>query len=567
MSSIASLEAELARQRAINRELQSELSTITYGVNRAHDRLENFNAKVCNTLDTSYRVLSDSENKMLAALETQAEIENLYVRFKAMELANKRIRDCNNRKYYEFANYSKVRKLVQGIMDNLDVNMASDRVIYKSVEKQHLQTPDYWLTCVLLSIMAWKNDDKPLADRAMGLAMKLDKKNSSVFYMLFNIRMHREKAALKWFEQYQQCELNGADQRTFLLLFALISRSINANEEIGEHARSEIQDFIRRVVDLSIHAEGYDREEMIQLILQHFTQFIPSEQPDYPLLRKYSREYEKYTSTLLKAKANVNILEYFKSIIRVPLEQRNAFIKSFIDELICKANAREKEVDDEIAYNELIIRMEGDIDKAKEQYGRKKIHDDKDMNLIYEIIEWVYGADKDDVNGQSRLNMFVLSKDLQREAVEKHAEAYRSIDRRHSEIAIGQYATNMDFEDEQGEKDKVQKFYAGIREVMLAGIKSWPAYVGFGVAAASAIASLFVSYGMLIVSVIGAGFGLIKLLSNKSERKQAELDYQENCRLAENAIMLLCQEYTRYEEELASYDPYVEEVYRELDSI
>ena len=112
MSSIASLEAELSRQRSINNELHRELSTITCGVQRAHDRLERFNSKMCNTLDSSFHHLTESQNKMLAALQTQAEIEALYVRFKAMELANKRIRECNNRKYYEFANYTKVRKLV-----------------------------------------------------------------------------------------------------------------------------------------------------------------------------------------------------------------------------------------------------------------------------------------------------------------------------------------------------------------------------------------------------------------------------------------------------------------------
>jgi hypothetical protein len=39
------------------------------------------------------------------------------------------------------------------MMDNLDLNMVKDSVIYKSVEKQHLLTPDYWLTSVLISIM------------------------------------------------------------------------------------------------------------------------------------------------------------------------------------------------------------------------------------------------------------------------------------------------------------------------------------------------------------------------------------------------------------------------------
>lgn len=567
MSDIGSLEAELSRQRSINQQLQSELSTISYGVNHAYDRLENFNSKICNTLESSRSYLDDSHNKMIAALETQAEIEKLYVRFKAMELANKRIRDCNNRKFYEFANYTKVRKLVQGLMDNLDVNMASDRVIYKSIERQHLQTPDYWLTCALLSIMAWRNDDKELADRAMSLAMELDKKACSIFYMLFNLRMHRENAALKWFMQYQQCELKGADQRTFLLLFALISKSMNSSEELGEQAREEIDHFIRRVVEVSINAEGYSREEMVQKILSHLASFVPNEQVEYPMLRKYSKEFGKYSSVMMQAKANIAILEYFREVIHVQPEQRNAFIKSFIDELIAAANSQEQAVYEEIAYNETIIRMEGDVDKAKEIFGSQKIHDEKEMNLVYEMIEWVYGADKEDVNGQSRLNMFVLTKDLQQEAVAQRTEAYRSVDRRHSQIQINDYSSTMDFENEQGENTKANAFYQEKRDAQLAEIKDWKAFVGFGIAAVAAIASFFTSFGLLVVTAIGAGYGLITLLSNRSGRKQAEARYQENCRLTGQVIAALCQEYAAFETEFRSYDAYEDEIRRELESI
>lgn len=567
MSSIASLEAELERQRSINRQLQSELSTIEFGLSSARNRLENYNSKVCHTLDSSENYLNDSDRILAAAIETQAEIQELYTRFKAMELANKRIRECNNRKYYEFSNYTKVRKLVQGIMDNLDVNMVSDRVIYKSVERQHLCSPDYWLTCVLLSIMAWKNDDKDLADRAMEQAIKLDKKSSSIFYMLFNVRMHREEAALKWFQQYQQCELKGADQRTFILLFALISRCINTSEELGEKARKEINDFIRKVVDMSIRSSGYSREEMVQLIVNHLAAFTPVEQPDYPLLRKFSKEYDKFTAALLQAKANIDILDYFKSVIHVQPEERNAFIKSFVDELIAGANAQELEVYNEIEYNELIIRMEGDVDKAKEIFGKKVVHDQRDINLVYEMIEWVYGANKEDVNGQSRMNMFVLTKDLQKEAVEQRVESYRAIDRRHSDVTIGDYSTNMDFENQQGEVQKANAFYTEIRDKRLAEIKDWPAYVGFGLGAAAAIASFFTSFGWLVVTALGAGFGVIKLLTNKSGRKQAQLHFEQNCRLAEQNIADLFEEHRKYEAEFASYDAYYEEIARELGSM
>ncbi|MBQ9167949.1 MAG: hypothetical protein IJX67_06030 [Oscillospiraceae bacterium] len=567
MSDIASLEAELRRQQSINRELQYELNLIASGVNNAYNRLENFNKKICNVMDTSKSMLDDSTNKMLSALETQAEIERLYVRFKAMELANKRIRDCNNKKYYDFANYSRVRKLVQGLMDNLDMNMASDRVIYKSIEREHLKTPDYWLTCVLLSIMGWKNDDKALADRAMELALKLDMKSSSIFYMLFNIRMDREDAALKWFMQYQQCELKGADQRTFLLLFALISKSINSSEELNEQSRDEINRFIHKVIDATITSQGYSREEMVENVLEHLRVFVPSEHIDYPLLRKHCGEYSRLNGIMMQAKANIAILEYFREVIHVQPEQRNTFIKNFIDEVIAASNDQEKAVYEEIAYNETIIRCEGDVDMAKEIFGKQKIHDEKELNLIYEMIEWVYGADKDDINGQSKMNMFVLTKDLQREAVDRRTEEYRACDRKHLKIGFGDYKTTMNFDDQAGETRKVETFYQEKRNAELAGIKNWPAFVGFGVGAAAAVASFFLSYALLVVTALGVGFGVIKLLTNKSQRKQLELQYQQNCRLATQMISDLYQEHKAFEEEYASYDAYYEEIQRELDCI
>ena len=544
-----------------------ELSAIAMGVSSAHSRLEKFNGKICDTLENSRSKLDDSTGKMESALRTQAEIERLYVRFKAMELANKRIRDCNNRKYYDFANYTKVRKLVQGLMDNLDLNMASDRVIYKSVERQHLQTPDYWLTCALLSIMAWKNDDKPLADRALALAMEMDKKSSCIFYMLFNLRMDREDSALKWFMQYQQCELKGSDQRTFLLLFALISKSINSSEELGEEARQEIDHFIHRVVELCIRSEGYSRDAMASRIVEHLAAFVPYDQPNYPTLRKHCRDFGKYTDVLMSAKANLPILAYFREVIHVQPEQRNQFIKNFIDELIAQANDQEQAIYDEIAYNETIIRMEGDVDKAKEIFGKQKIHDEKEMNLIYEMIEWVYGADKEDVNGQSRLNMFTLTKDLQREAIDRRTQSYRSVDRRHAPVELGDYQTEMDFENPQAENAKAEEFYRRKRDERLAQVKNWPAFVGFGVGAAAAVGAFAVSYALLAVTAIGVGYGVIRLISNNSERKAAQQQYESDCRLANQTIGALCQEYQAFGQEFSSYDAYVDEIYRELDSI
>ena len=165
MSEISALQARLAQEQSRNRELHGCLMELGSGVASAHREMSDYESKVQNTLNESSNRINSSHENIIRAHELQLEIDKLYVRFKNMELANKKIRACNNKKYYDFSNYRTIRKIVQGMLDNLNLNMISDAVIYKSVEKEHLKTPDYWLTSVLLSIMAWKNDDKPHAER------------------------------------------------------------------------------------------------------------------------------------------------------------------------------------------------------------------------------------------------------------------------------------------------------------------------------------------------------------------------------------------------------------------
>ena len=263
-SQLNQLERELRQVQQYNSELRGELSTVANGVNRAQRDLEDYNTKIRNTLDNCNGSMRSSHQRVVDAIALQGDIERLYVRFKNVELANKKIRAANNKKYYDFANYRIVRKIVQGIMDNLDVQMVSDQTITRSVEIQHLQTPDYWLTCVLISVMAWRNDDKELADRAMDRAIKFDKKNSAIFYMLFNLRMGREEAALKWFYTYQECDLKGSDQRTFLMLFSLVSKTLV--DTVDERTKDEVFTFIKKVVDANMRASGYSEDEIIHQI-------------------------------------------------------------------------------------------------------------------------------------------------------------------------------------------------------------------------------------------------------------------------------------------------------------
>lgn len=557
-SELNALERELSQAQQINRELRGELSTITNGVSNANKELSDYNSKIRNTLDNCNGTMNSSHQRVVDAIALQGEIEVLYTRFKHVELANKKIRECNNKKYYDFANYRTVRKIVQGIMDNLDVQMVSDKTITKSVEVQHLQTPDYWLTCVLISVMAWRNNDKELADRAMARAINLDKKNSAIFYMLFNLRMGRDEAALKWFYTYQECELKGSDQRTFLMLFSLVSKTLS--DTVDENTKNEVFSFIKKVIDANMKESGYDEDEIIARIKHYFNRMQPSDQLQYSMLRKCCGEFDQLTSTMMQAKNNINILEFILKTSNVPEEQKNTFLKGYIDELIASPNQAEKEVYDEIAYNELVIKLEGDVTAAKEQFDAEQTKKANDLNLIAEMIDWIYERESQEVNGQIKLSMFTLTKMLQEKAAESHVEDYRARRKNNYAATLGEYSTTINFKREDEEYDKIKKFYTEKKDAELATIKAWPAYIGFGVAVAALIGCFFVGFGLLVLTLGGAGYGAFKLLSNKSHVKQCEQKCEENIKATSETMSKLFAEFKQYNKELDEYDAYYEQI-------
>lgn len=562
---LSGYESRLREAQRITNQLEGELSVVANGANRAERELEAFNTKIRNCLDESDGRMQSSHGKIIDAIALQGEIEQLYVRFKNIELANKKIRACNNKKYYDFGNYRTIRKIVQGMMDNLEMNLVSDQMILKSVEVKHLQTPDYWLTCVLISIMAWRDDDKELADRAMAQALSLDKKESAVFYMLFNLRMARDDAAIKWFYTYQECELKGSDKSDFLVLFSLVSKGMTGS--VNERLKNDIFVFINKIIRDNEKAEGYSEEMVLGRIKRYFLQMEPDEPMKYAMLQKVSPAAGQMQSVLMDAKNNIEILQFILDTVHVSEDVKNAFIKDYIDKMIAAPNQTEKSVYEEIAYNESIIKCDGDVDKARKQNEENKIHNQKALNLINEMIAWIYSRDSKGMNGQIRLNMFTLTKSLQQEAVESYFNDYREREMRTFPIVIDDYSATVDPRQEDAELSKISQFYQDIRDKNFSAIKNWKAYFSFGVGIAAAAAAFLVGPWLFALTAVGIGFGLLLLFFNRSRRKNLELTCRNNIRRVSEQLKNVLAEFSEYQNELDAYDQYSVRIRNELNKI
>ena len=190
-----------------------------------------------------------------------------------------------------------------------------------------------------------------------------------------------------------------------------------------------------------------------------------------------------------------------------------------------------------------------------------------DLNLIAEMIDWIYERDSQDVNGQIRLNMFALTKALQEQAVDEHVEDYRSRRKANYWVTIGEYSTEVNFKREDEEYSKVSSYFTGMRDQAIASIKNWKAFIGFGVGVAAAACAFFVEYWLFAVALIGMGYGAGVLISNKSQIKQLEQKCAESIKATNDTLQKLFVEFSKYQTELDEYDSYYERIKNEFNKI
>ncbi len=565
---LSRLQSELRHLEAENARLQGELDRSISGLHNIHSGLTNYQNGVKNALVQARERLDSSEATAENAYGLQQQIEELYPLYKNMEEADKRIRELNNKKYYDFKNYRMIRKIMQGLMDNLDFSLVKEELIYKAVEKGHLQTPDYWLTCALLSIMSWKSDKREVAERAVAEAYRLSPKDSCVFYMIMNLRLGREETALNWLSLFEQQDLKRSDHETFLMMFSLISKTVYEN--VSTNVRNRVENFVNRIIRESMEREGYSEQQIISQISEYLASTRNNGTYTYPAIQQYSSDYGNLTNTLDLAENNYNILEKLRQIVNARIEDRNKFLKEYIDKLIEKPNDVEKDTYKEIDYNEKIILFKGDIAKAKAAFDEEQNYEVEEINLIYEMMNWIHAPEKEEVNPQMRTNMFMIMKNLEQNGYQLYRSIYLAHVKSIFHIKVNDYESDANLANPSSEYSKVRGFYSSILSQKLAGIKDTMAYVFFVLAAAAIVGGVFLMSAMALFAIGAAVLviaGVAKLVGNRTERANLTKQCENNIESVSNIIQKMAGEYAKAMNLFGTYDAVSEEILDEFSTI
>lgn len=565
MSSLSEIQAAVNEQRQIQRELQSELYELSSGISSAGNSWMQLTNNINNTLSSGASRVYNSHERTIQAYEVQVEIEKMYALFKNIEMANKKIREYKNKIYYEFNNYSAVRKIVQAMLNNIEISFVHDSTILKAVEVKHLQLPDYWLTCSLLAIMAWRNDDKSLAQRALERAYKLDKKNTSMFFFAFHIRIGKNDVAIKWFADYISCERTGSDSEGMLLMFAIAGKTIK--QECSDVLVSEINSFIKQVIDENLSAEGYSEEDVINRIRSYLRSYRSADAVNYPLLSKYCTEKRLLDDELRDARSNEKVLDFILKTVNITNAEKNDFLNKYIDELIMKANSTEKDVVNEIKYNEMIIEKQGNIEAAKQVFEEWKLRNESRLSIINEMIEWIYNSDLKNTNPVVVMSMFVLTRTFTQAAIERNVDEYRRKYKRNLGIKINEYESTADLSKPNSENEKIKKFYDEKAEKLASEQKIWSSFIAFGIAVLAIVASIFVTPVFAVAVVGGIVAGVLLILSVNRKKKTIYKDCEIESANVKDIFSQLTAEFLKYETEFNQYDNYYNNIIAELEKI
>ncbi len=541
------LEKELQKIERENADLQAEIGTGVAAVAAAESSLIETKNKIHRTLGNADASLAQSHQRVIQAYEMQREIDVVYGRLKNMELANKKIRSCNNIKYYDFATYRKTRKIVQGIMDNMDFSMVSFELIESAVEKEHLESPEYWLTALLIAVASWKNDQKEHAYRALDRAMKLDPKKTASFMLVFNLRVGREEAAFKWFDALLDGQLMGSDKAMVLLFFSLLSKTIE--DDITDESRRKVSAYIRKQIDDEIEKSEETRGSAKTRISTAFRTFADNFDFPYPLISQYVSTSARLKSSLALARNNANIINFISGIINVDEASRNEFLKQYIDFIVedpCKA---ESEVYEEIERNELIIKHQGDLDAAERAYEQAKLHDDSEFDIVAEMLDWVYTVEgRSEANPQMRKNMMILTGSIQQDAGDDYVRFYQGLFSPNAKVSIEGYEGGIDMSRPEQSNAEIETYYRGVAQGEKAQIKGIPAYVTMGVGVlvgaglAVAVSPVLAALGVACL-MVGGGM----LLVNRSKKKRIDLKCEQNIRSMKSTFAEIGSEYKSLE--------------------
>lgn len=507
------------------------------------------------------------ESELVKLADAFADFVEADLKHKALALAETRQGNLKQDLQIKFGYYAEVRRMATGILQGVDTGVVSDDTLKFTTEEVMIKAPGYWLAPALVALAAWVRSDKSTNEKALNEALKRDDYKTTLFFMLVMRRLTRNEASLKWLERYFMHQNPHNLDREFIIILEAVTTGV-----FPPASRQLMMTNVKNWLDQLTQGDTFINEQKSQWV-KFFEALGPLSDGKYPLLEKFSPNWNTLEISLKEAKTHDVLNSHFKGIISSSADFSKG-VKVQLDEilslLVTNFDDEELPLQEQVRFNQLIIQMDGDKAAAQAVMDAEKHIFDEQVDFLQLLTNASFNPE---LSGATKVTQALAVSISQPWIVEAHdtftAQSRNKIPQTF-ELAIDDFKTSTkDGSDENELVKKQETFYQNVLEIELDKL-SFP-YAGVIIGALVCLLGFWAFSLHVIAGIVGLGIGGVLIwnaINNHNKaKKQITENVEERKRKAKEVLRGCIAETVDYRKEHTSEDSNAEKVRQLLTSI
>ncbi len=319
----------------------------------------------------------------------------------------------------QFGNYETIRRTIMGVVRDFDLNLVRNSTVQELSEELWISSSRYWLSYALIAITAWVNNYPEVAKNALSESGRKDAIKTTLFFCLLNLRFNRMDAAKKWFYQYlRTLDPTMLQQETAVMLQAFLSGIFGKDKGL-EH---EIVKVIDQWISI-INENAAISQELVDAYSQYIANVNPKATFNYPAILQYCTNCEELSHSFLDVCKYPVLLEAIQALnVDAPPQHDDNYsqrVDAVLINLISNYDAEELELRRQQEYFNLVVKNDGKVNVAQQQYDAQIALEDEHFNIGKQMIRWAIYDEESGTDIQVRRFGFQNTKSWFQSALER----------------------------------------------------------------------------------------------------------------------------------------------------
>ncbi len=397
---------------------------------------------------TNVRGVNAQVNKVESKVEDlNNEVKNLVKEIRETTIitnARQSIMYNNDQIEKKYGYYDNVRRTTESLMDAIENSKINRDSLITLNQELILNNPNYWLSNALASLSYWLLNDRQNTEKELHNALKKDKKKTSIFFCLINLKLGRTSTSLNWLNKYLSDQNPLKLDKDFITILDLV-----ATGSFGDEAKNQV------LKKINIWFQRLNSEKTIQdNQISIWRDYLKSHQDNditIPILEKHITEVETIKENLRISSIYSNVLEDLQKITNKDLSPKS--ITDILSDLIYEYETKEQVYQKDNLKNQLIIECNGNREEAEKLYKKQESIYNEETDLLTLLSNIVIYKDSYKISDTTQKIALALLKDNIIDTINLHTS---QINKTNITINIDKFTTTIVNNDKKNIKRDIE---------------------------------------------------------------------------------------------------------------